>query len=45
MITTFMITLCVLAIALYVQARAAAREIRRHRSQGTAAAERRLVLK
>ena len=32
MIATFMIALCVLAIALYVQARLAAREIRRYRT-------------
>ena len=45
MIATFMIALCALAIALYVQARQSAREIRRHRGLSEAPPTRKLVLK
>ncbi len=45
MMVTFMITLFVLALALYVQARMAAREIRRHRSQSQDNPAAKLVLK
>ncbi len=44
MIATFMIALCALAIALYVQARMAAREIRRHRRQSESPPAGKLVL-
>ncbi len=45
MFATFMIGLLALAIALYVQARLAAREIRRHRSNSKVQTTRILVLK
>jgi hypothetical protein len=44
MIATFMIALCALAVSLYVQARLAAREIRRHRTVSKAKPERNLTL-
>jgi hypothetical protein len=44
MIITFMMTLCVLAISLYGQARLAAREIRRHRADSADLSNRNLVL-
>jgi len=45
MIATFMIALCALAIALYIQARQSAREIRRHRGLSNAPPKRKMVLK
>ena len=45
MIVTFMIALCALAIALYVQARMVAREIRRHRGMSELRPVQKLVLK
>jgi hypothetical protein len=45
MIATFMIALCALAITLYVQARMAAREIRRHRRMSDVPPARKMVLK
>lgn len=44
MIVTFMIALCALAVSLYVQARLAAREIRRHRMLSTAKPAQKLIL-
>jgi hypothetical protein len=45
MIATFANSLCTVVIALYFQARQAAREIRRHRSISTKLPTRDLVLK
>jgi len=44
MIATFMIALCALAVSLYVQARLAAREIRRHRTLSEVKPAQRLIL-
>lgn len=45
MLATFMIAICVLVIALYVQTRLAAREIRRHRAISPVQPAKFLVLK
>lgn len=44
MMATFFIALCALAISLYVQARIAAREIRRHRTMSKVKPSRNLLL-
>jgi len=44
MIEVFLISMCVLAISFYGQARLAARKIRRHRTQSETLPARKLVL-
>lgn len=44
MVLTFMIAICALAIALYVQAWLAAREVRRHRALSALRPDRILML-